>query len=97
VVDENLLVGMWEILVTKFYRVPKSRTVRWTGHVARMEAHVEQHEGTRPLGRGRLAWACNIERGRKKYGGRALTGFVCLRSRDTWRASVNTVMTIRVP
>jgi len=60
VVDENLLVGVRKILVTKFDRVPKSRTMRWTGHVARMEALVEQHEGTRPLGRSWLLWACNI-------------------------------------
>ena len=91
-VDENLLVGVWEILVTKFYKVLKSRTVRWTGHVARMESLVEQHEGMRGLGRGWLVWARNIKRGRKKWSGRALTRFVCLRSRDTWRASLNTIL-----
>jgi len=60
VVDENLLVGVREILVTKFDRVPKLRTMRWTGHVARVKALVEHHEGTRPLGRGWLLWVCNI-------------------------------------
>jgi hypothetical protein len=69
--------------------------VRWTGHFARIEALVEQNEGKRPLGRGWLLWACNIKRSRKKKDGNALIGFVCLRSRDTWRASVNMIMNIR--
>jgi len=60
VVDEKLIVGVREILVTKFDRVPKSRIMRWTGHVACMEDLVEQHEGRRSLGRGWLVWACNI-------------------------------------
>ena len=65
-VDENILVGVWKILVTKYFSVPVSRTVRWTGHVAGMEVLVAQHEGTRLPGRGWLVWTCYIKRGRKK-------------------------------
>jgi hypothetical protein len=28
--------NVWEILITKYFRVPKSRTVKLTGHGARM-------------------------------------------------------------
>jgi hypothetical protein len=49
-------------------RMTKSRKVRWTGHVARMEPkanaymiRVEMTEGKRPLGRHRRRWEDNNE------------------------------------
>jgi len=53
--------------VTNTLRVIKSRRMKWTGHVTRMEEKIGVHralvgkpEGKRPLGRPRRRWEDNI-------------------------------------
>ena len=56
------------MLLTKYYRVTKSRIMRWARHVTRMGERrgayriwVGRPEGRRPLGRPRLRWEDNIK------------------------------------
>ena len=57
-------------------RVLKSRRMRWSGHVVRMEGERGVHrvlvvkpEGKRPLGRPRRRWEDNIEIDLQEVGG----------------------------
>ena len=87
-------------------RVIKSRGMRWTGHVARMEEGrgvynvlVGKPEGKRPLGRPRRRWEDNIKMDLQEVG-RGCGDWMGLaqdRDRDRWRALVSTVMNLRVP
>jgi hypothetical protein len=83
-------------------RVIKSRSMRWAGHVARMEDErgvyrvlVGKPEGKRPLGRPRRRWNGNIKMDIQEveYGGMDWIGLV--RERDRWLAIVNAVMNRR--
>jgi hypothetical protein len=63
-------------------RVVKSRSMRWAGHVARMEGkrgvhrvRVGKPEGQRPLGRHRRRWEDNIKMDLQEVGGVVGTGW----------------------
>jgi hypothetical protein len=85
-------------------RVIKSRRMRWTGHVARMEEGrgvytvlVGRPEGNRPLGRPRRRWEDNIKMNLREIGIDGLNWNQLGLDRIQWRACVNTVMNLRVP
>jgi transcription termination factor 2 len=82
----------------------KSRRMRWTGHIARMEKNrnaysilVGKQEGKRPLGRPRCGWVDNIKMDLREIGWDVMDWIDLAQDRDQWRALVNTVMNIRVP
>jgi hypothetical protein len=78
----------------------KSRRMRWVGHVAHMREMrsaykilVGRREWKRPLGRPRRKWEDCI-----RMDLREIVEWVHMaQDRDQWRASVNTVMNLRVP
>jgi hypothetical protein len=85
-------------------RVIKARTMRWTGHVARMgevrgayNILVRRPEWRRPLGRPRRKWEDNIEMNLGKIGFGDADWIDLAQDRDRWRTLVNTVMNLRVP
>ena len=82
----------------------KSRGMRWTGHVARMEERrsvyrvlVGKLEGKRPLERPRRRWEDNIKMCLWEVGCGGMVWIVLAQDRDRWRALVNAVMNLRVP
>jgi hypothetical protein len=86
-------------------RIIKSRRMRWTGHVARMEEKMNAYrllvgnpEGKRPLGRPRHTWVDNVRiriyLGEVGWGGVECTGLALDRNR--WRALVNSVLNLGV-
>jgi hypothetical protein len=82
----------------------KSRRMRWTGHVARIEAKrnaymilVGKPEGKRPLGRPRRRWVDNIKLDLGEVGWDGVDWIDLAQNRDQWRSLVNTVMNLRVP
>ncbi|KDR09738.1 hypothetical protein L798_00248 [Zootermopsis nevadensis] len=84
------------------YSVIKSRRMRWTGHVARMDGTRSVHrvlvgkpEGKRPLGRPRRRWEDNLRRDLWEIG---VEGDWILLAQDRvwWRALVDSVMNLRV-
>ena len=84
-------------------RVVKSRRMRWTGHVARMEGRgvhrvlVGKAEGKRPLGRPRRRLEDNIKMDLQEVEGGCEDWMELAQDRDRWRALVSTVMNLRVP
>jgi hypothetical protein len=85
-------------------RVIKSKRVRWTGHVARMDERrgvysilVENREGKRPLGRHKRRWEDNIKMGLKEVGGGCGDWLELAQDGDSWRAFVSTVKKLRFP
>jgi hypothetical protein len=85
-------------------RVIKSRRMRWTGHVARMEEGRGVYrvlggrpEGKRPLGRPTRRWEDNIKMHLSETGIEGKDWIELAQDRFQWRACVNTVMNIRVP
>jgi hypothetical protein len=82
----------------------KSRRMRWTRHVVRMEdkkneyrLFVEQPDGKKPRGRPRHCWMDNItiDLGEMGWGD---VDWICLpKDRNRWRALVNSVLNLRVP
>jgi hypothetical protein len=85
-------------------RMIKSRTMRWTGHVARMGEKKNAYgilmglpEGKRPLGRPRRRWVDNIKMGLTEVGWDGMDWFDVAQDRGKWRALVNTVMNVRIP
>jgi hypothetical protein len=84
-------------------RMIKSRRMRWAGHVARMGERrnaysilAEKPEGKRPLGRPRGRWVDNIKMDLREIGWNGVDWIDLAQDRDQWRASVNTVMNLRV-
>jgi hypothetical protein len=77
--------------------------MRWAGHVAEGEKKngyrilVEKPEGKRPLGRPRCRWVDNIRMDLTEVGWGGMDWLDLDQDRDQWRASVNTVMNLRVP
>jgi hypothetical protein len=85
-------------------RVVKSRRIRWTGHVARMEEDrgaqrvlVGKPEGKMLLGRPRRRWEDNIKMNLQEVGGVRGDWIELAQDRDRWRALVGTVRDFRVP
>jgi hypothetical protein len=86
-------------------RVIKSRRRRrWAGHVARMREGrgvyrvlVGRPEGKRPLGRPRRMWEDNIKMDLREIGIDVANWIQLAQDRVQWRASVSTVMNLRVP
>jgi hypothetical protein len=58
---------------------------------------VGRPEGKRPLGSRRRKWVDNIEMGLRKIGLESVDWINLAQERDQWRATVNTVMNLRVP
>jgi hypothetical protein len=82
-------------------RVIKSRRMRWSGHVARMEETrgayrilVGRPEGRRPLGRPRRTWEDNIKMAQEV--GWSMDWIELAQDRDRWRALVNAAMNLPV-
>jgi hypothetical protein len=83
-------------------RVIISRSLRWAGHVARMEKTkgvyrvlVGNPEGKRPLGRPRCRWEDNIKLDLREIGIDGANWIRLSQEKVQWRASVNTVMNLR--
>jgi hypothetical protein len=84
--------------------VIKGRRMRWAGHVARMgevrgayNILVGRPEGRRPLGRPRRRWEDNIKIDLREIGFGDVDWIHLAQDRERWRASVNTLMNLRVP
>jgi hypothetical protein len=85
-------------------RVIKSRRMRWVGHVARRgegrgvyRVLVGRPEGKRPLGRPRRRWEDSIKLDLRETRIDGANWIQLAQDRVQWRASVNTVMNLRVP
>jgi hypothetical protein len=92
------------INICNWFRIIKSRRMRWAGHVARIGEKrnayrllVVNPEGNSPLGRPRCRWGDNIrmDLGEVGWGDVDCTGLAKYRNR--WRAVVNSVLNLRVP
>ena len=82
----------------------KSRRLRWTGHVARLEEGRTAFKiltgtpaGKRPLGRPRHRWEDNIRMDLKEIGINTRNWVDSAQGRDNWRALVNAVLNLWVP
>jgi hypothetical protein len=90
-----------------FFRIIKSRRMRWAGHVARMGEKrnvyrllVGKPEEKRPLGRPRCSWIYNIKMDLIEIGLNVVDWIGLAQDRYNryrWRALVNSVMNLRVP
>jgi hypothetical protein len=96
------LHGMYSLPI--IVRVIKSRRMRWTGHVACMSkgrsvyrVSVGRPERMRPLGILRRKWKDNIKMGLREIGIDGANWINLAEDRARWRASVSTVMNLRVP
>ena len=76
-------------------RNPKSRRLRWTGHIARMEQSrnayrvlVGTPERKRPLGRPRRRWKDNIEMNLREVGSAPRNLIYLAEDRNQWRPYV---------
>ena len=85
-------------------RNPKSRRLRWAGHVARMEQFrntcrvlVGKPESKRPLGRPRHRWEDDIKIDLREVGCDPRDWIALAEDRDQWRAYVWAVMNLWVP
>jgi hypothetical protein len=86
-------------------RIIKSRRMRWTGHVARMEEEEEKNayrllvgkpERKRPLGRPRRRWVDNIRMDLGEVGWGDVDWIGLAKDRNRWRAVVNSVLNLWV-
>ena len=82
----------------------KSITLRWAGHVARMEEGrsafkilTGKHTEKRPLGRPRHRWEENIRMDLEEIGINAGNWVYWAQDRNYWRALVNAALNLRVP
>ena len=85
-------------------RAIKSRRLRWTGHVARMEEDRSAFKivtgkptGKRRLGRTRRRWEGNIRIGLEEIGINAGNWVDSVQNRNYLRARVNAAFNLRVP
>ena len=81
----------------------KSRRLRWTGHVVRIEEGrsalkilTGTPRGKRPLGRPRRRWEDNIRMDLEEIGIKTRNWFYSAQDRDYWRALVNAALNLRV-
>jgi len=77
--------------------------MRWAGHVERIGERrgvyrvlVGKPEGKRPLGRPKRKWEDNIKMDLQEVRCGGLDWIELAQVRDSWRALVNTVMSLRV-
>ena len=84
--------------------VIKSRILRWTEHVARMEEGrsafkilTGKHTGKRPLGRPSRRWEDNIRMDLEEIGINEGNWVDSAQDRDYWRALMNGALKLRVP
>jgi hypothetical protein len=78
----------------------KSRRMRWTWHVARMEEKRNAYRilvGKRPLGRPRHRRMDNIKMDLREMGWGGMDWINLAQERDQWRALVNMVGNLGVP
>ena len=81
----------------------KSRRLRWTGHVTRMEECsafkilTGKPTGNRPLGRPRCRWEDNIRMDLEEIGIKTRNWVDWAQDRNYWRALVNVALNLRVP
>jgi hypothetical protein len=85
-------------------RIVKSRRMRWSGHVARMEEKRNAYrllagkpEGKRPLGRPRRRWVDNIRTDLGEVRWDDVDWIGLAQDRNRCRALVNSVLNLRVP
>ena len=85
-------------------RVIKSRRLRWTGHVARMEEGKSVFKfltgkptGKRPYGKPRRRWEDNIRMDFDEIGINADNWVDSAQDRNYWRALMNAALNLRVP
>ena len=85
-------------------RNPKSRRLRWTGHVSRMEQTrnayrvlVGKPEGKIPLGRLRRRWEDNIKMDLREVGCDPGDWINFAQGRNQWRAYIRALMNLWVP
>jgi len=86
------------------FRVIKSRSMGWAGHVACMGKRrgvyrvlMRKHERKRPLGRPKHRWKDNIKMDLQEMGLGGMDWIELAQDRGRWRALVNAVMNLRVP
>ena len=91
-------------LVNTHSPVIKSRRLRWTGHVAKMEEGRSAFKilsgkptGKRPLGRLKHRWEENIRMDLKEVGINRRNWVDSAQDRNYWRALVNAALNLRVP
>ena len=85
-------------------RVIKSRRLRWTGHVARMEKGWSAFKiltgtpaGKRPLGRPRRRWDDHIRKYFRGIDNSTRNWVDSAQDRDYWTVIVNAALNLRVP
>jgi hypothetical protein len=85
-------------------RMVKSRTMRWTEHVAHMgekrnacRVLMGRPEKKRPLGRPRRRWEDNSNMDLREIGWGGVGKINLAQNRGWWRPLVNMVMNLRVP
>ena len=85
-------------------RVIKSRSLRWTGHVARMNKGrsalrivTGTPAGKRPLRRPRHRWEDNIRVDLKEIGINTRNWVDMAQDKDYWKTLVNVALNLRVP
>jgi hypothetical protein len=81
-------------------RIIKSRSMRWTGHIARMEVKRNVYKllvGKRPLGIPRCRWVDNIRINLGEVGCGDVDWIGLAKDRNRWKALVNSVLNLRVP
>ena len=95
---------MWTQRSPNIVRVIKSRRLRWTRHVARMEEGRSAFKvltgkptGKRPLGRPRRRWEDNIRMDLEEIGINTGNWVDSAQDRKYWRALVNVALNLRVP
>jgi hypothetical protein len=86
------------------FRIIKSRTMRWAGHVARIGEKrnayrllVRKKEGKRQLGIPRRRLVDNIRMVLGEVGWGDVDWIGLAKDRNRWRALVNSVLNLRVP
>ena len=88
---------------SNIYTITCSMTVRWAGHIARMEESRSAFKmltgkptGKRPLGRPRRRWEDNIRMDLEEIGINAGNWVDSAQDRDYWRALVNALLNLRL-